>query len=280
MFVRLGAVGRRPAAAERRTGCFHATAAEAYLFWEEDGVYLVRGGREIIIDPVPGADEQLLRLTILGIALGILLHQRGVLTLHSSAVAVNGAAIAFLGAKGAGKSAIAGALQAQGYPVVTDDIVALDVHAANGPLVLPGVPQLKLWPDVAAFLGHEPEALPRIHPQLGKRASSAGHDLSQVSWPLQGIYVLADGAGVEVEALQAQESFVEMIRHSYALRFLGEAGVTATHFRQCARVARSTPARRLVRPRSLSALPEVVRLVEEAAAGGMAGDATLGDVRH
>jgi hypothetical protein len=47
VFVRLGRVERRPSIAEAHVGCFHATATEAYLFWEEDGVYLVRQGREI-----------------------------------------------------------------------------------------------------------------------------------------------------------------------------------------------------------------------------------------
>jgi hypothetical protein len=228
----------------------------------------VRGGREIIVDTAPGADERLLSFTILGIALGILLHQRGVLTLHGSAVAIDGEAIAFLGAKGAGKSAIAAALEARGYPVVADDVAALDVHAAGGPLVLPGVPQLKLWPDVAALLGHEPDMLPRIHPLLEKLARLNDHELPQVSLPLQCIYVLADGARTEAETLKPQESFREMIRHSYALRFLGAAGANATHFQQCARLARSAPVRRLTRPRSLSALGDVVRLVEETAARG------------
>lgn len=266
VLVRLGAVERRPPAEEPCSGCFHASATEAYLFWEEDGVYLVRGGCEIVVDPVPGADERMLSLTVPGIALGILLHQRGLLTLHGSAVALNGAAIAFLGAKGAGKSATAAALQAQGYPLVADDVVALDVRAAGRPRVLPGVPQLKLWPDVSAFLGHEPETLSRIHPELEKLARPADHELPQAPMPLQGIYLLADGDGVAAETLEPQQSFVEILRQSYALRFVGTAGVTAAHFHQCAGLARATPVRRLSRPRSLSALPDVVRLVEQTAA--------------
>jgi hypothetical protein len=266
VFVRLRAIERRPAAGEPRTGCFHATAYEAYLFWEEDGVYLVRGGREIVVDPAPGANERLLSLVILGMAMGILLHQRGGLTLHGSAVAVDGAALAFLGAKGAGKSAIAAALEARGHQLVADDVVVLDVQAAGDPLVLPGVPQLKLWPDVAAFLGHEPDMMPRIHPQLQKRACLAGQELPQVPLRLQAIYILADGPHAQIEMLQGQESFLEMIRHSYALRFLGTAGLTAAQFQQCARLAGSTPVRRLSRPPSLAALPDVARLVEQTAA--------------
>jgi hypothetical protein len=75
---------------------------------------------------------------------------------------------------------------------VADDVVALDGYAADDPLMLPGVPQLKLWPDVAAFLGHEPETLRCIHPELEKRAHPVDHNFAEVLWPLRSIYVLAD----------------------------------------------------------------------------------------
>jgi hypothetical protein len=70
--VRFGKVERvRPEAP--RAGCIRATTREAYLFWEEAGAFLVRGGREIIIDPAPGVDERVLRLVVLGPAFGALL---------------------------------------------------------------------------------------------------------------------------------------------------------------------------------------------------------------
>jgi hypothetical protein len=263
VFVRLGRVNRMPPKAEHRGGCFHATSDEAYFFWEEGGVYLVRGGREIIVEPAPGVEEWMLCLVVLGVALGVLLHQRGLLTLHASAVAVDGAAVAFLGGKGAGKSTTAAALHIRGYSVVADDVVALDVGDTASPMLLPGVPRLKLWPEVAALLGDEPDALPRIHPQLEKRARLVAYESPQVPLPLRCIYVLAEGTHLAVETLQAREIFLEMVGHSYALRFLGTAGVTASHFHQCVRLANSVPVRRLKRPRSLSALPGVARLVRE-----------------
>jgi ABC-type glutathione transport system ATPase component len=74
------------------------------------GAFLVRGGREIMIDAVPGVDARTLRLSLLGPALALVLHQRGRFVLHASTVAVAGSAIAFLGEKGWGKSTIAAAL--------------------------------------------------------------------------------------------------------------------------------------------------------------------------
>jgi hypothetical protein len=260
--VRVGTVNRLPPEVKIHEGCFHATPREAYFFWKEDGMYLARDGREIIVDPAPDADEQVLRLVILGMALGAVLHQRGLLTLHGSAVVKGDLAVAFLGAKGTGKSATAAALHARGYDMIADEIVALDRAGAASLMVLPGFPQFKLWPDVAESLDVDPETLPRLHPQMEKRAHHIVHGFSQVPLPLRRIYVLDDGADLEIESLGPRQSFFELVQHSYALRFLGTAGVSAAHFRQCAHVARTVPVSRLKRPRSVSALSDVALLVE------------------
>jgi hypothetical protein len=262
--IRHAKVNRLPTIGEPSQGCFHATPDEAFFFWEEDGLYLVRGGREIIIDPSPHADEHLLRLAILGIAFGALLHQRGLLTLHASAVANNGGAIAFLGDKGAGKSIMAAVLHARGHDMMADDIVALDLGSTGDPMVLPGYPQLKLWWDAIAYLGDETEAWPRLHRQLEeKRSHRLLHGFSRVPLPLRHIYILAEGPCPAIEGLHTQEIFVELVRHSYALRFLGNPGATRLHFRQCVRLAGTVPIYRLKRPRSLAGLSDVARLVEE-----------------
>jgi len=269
-FIRLGKVNRFPSAAEPRAGCFHATSDEAYFFWEEYGVYLVRGGREIIVEPFPGAEEQTLRLVILGVALGVLLHQRGLLTLHASAVVVNGGAVAFMGEKRGGKSTTAAALHARGHGVVADDVVAIHMGDAGSPMVLPGFPQLKLWPEAVAALGDEPETLSRLHPQSEKRARSVACGFPQAPLPFRCIYVLDEGTHPEIESLQPQDAFVELMRHS-VLRLLGTRGATASHFRQCVGLARGVALYRLKRQRSLSMLPDLARLVEEHVACGVKG---------
>src|SRR2546421_132869 len=70
------------------------------------GAFLVRGGREIVVDPAPGVEARVLRLSILGPAFGLLLHQRGRFVLHASAVASGGGVLAFAGGSGWGKSTL------------------------------------------------------------------------------------------------------------------------------------------------------------------------------
>jgi hypothetical protein len=265
--VRLGSV--RPVAPEGdwTEGYVYGDAQEAYIYVEGVGSILVRGGREIVVDPAPGVEERVLRLFLLGGALGLLLHQRGLFVLHASAVAVHDAAAVFLGMSGEGKSTMAAAMHARGHAVMVDDVVAIDLSAAGRPLVLPAFPQLKLWPDATGLLGDRPEALSLLHPDEEKRARPARDGFSQQPLPLAGIYVLDEGACPEIEPLRPQEAFAELLCYSYAVGLLGPSASTPAHFRQCVDLAGRATISRLRRQRSLSALPEVAQFVEQHLAG-------------
>ncbi len=259
--VRLGRVKRFPSETTAAGSYFRATAEEAYLFWENVGAFLVLEGREIIADPVPGVEDRVLRLFILGPALGVLLHQRGLLVLHASAVELNGGAVAFLGGAGWGKSTLAAALYARGHGVMSDDVTAVELDGPR-PTALPGFPQLKLWPEAAAALGVSPATLARLHPQLEKRAYDASRGFPEAPLPLSRIYVLAEGMSQEVEPIRPQEALLELVRHSYGIRML-QAVRPSSHFRQCAALASTVPVCRLKVRCSLASLPDLARFVED-----------------
>jgi hypothetical protein len=181
--------------------------------------------------------------------------------LHASAVALDGGAVAFLGGPGWGKSTLAAALYARGHGILADDVTAVDADAGS-PMVFPGFPQLKLWPEAAAALGDAPETLPRIHPMLEKRARPAGRGFPEAPLPLRRIHVLARGPAHEIEPLRPQEALLELVRHSYCARLL-QALDARRHFLHCARLANCVPVCRLKGERSLSALPDLAHLVEE-----------------
>jgi hypothetical protein len=259
--IRLGNIERLPPKISGDEGYVDATTDEVYLFWKDVGAYLVRNGCEIVVDPLPSMDEQVTRLFLLGSALGVLIHQRGLLTLHASAVALNGGAVVFMGESGWGKSTTAAALHARGHNVLADDLVALDMSSTGAPTVLSGFPRLKLSPEPAAALGHDLEKLSVFHPEDERR--DCGVRFQPTSLPLVCIYVLGAGSRQTIELLRPQEAFVELVHHSYAIYFLKNAGATPAHFRQCARLAGVFPIYRLNRQLALSALPGIARLVEE-----------------
>jgi hypothetical protein len=194
----------------------------------------------------------------------VLLRQRGYLVLHASAVACRHRAAVFLGASGWGKSTLAAALHQRGFPFIADDVVAIDTGKAV-PVVLPGVPQVKLWPDAVAALHEDTAALPRVHPQFEKRVRPLSAPIVTEPAPLGRLYVLADGPAPALEPVAPREALVELLRHSYGARTLQHVRREA-HFLQCAAVARAVPVARLAYPRALERLPEAIRLVEADAA--------------
>src|SRR5262249_25392258 len=68
------------------------------------GQFLIRRGREILLDCPPGTDERLLRLQVTGACLAALLIQRGHLVLHANTILMDNGCVAFVGHRGAGKS--------------------------------------------------------------------------------------------------------------------------------------------------------------------------------
>ncbi len=236
-------------------------ATETYFAWKGLGAFLVREGREIVVDPHPDAPADELRLPLLGVVLGILLHQRGRFTLHASAVAVDGGAIAFIGQKGAGKSTTAAALLKRGHALLTDDVLALDVGESGDIMAYPAFPQIKLWPASAQGLGYTWSALARLSDDLDKRAVRSLDAFSRHPLPLRRIYHLADGSTLNAERLRGGRAFAALLSQSYAPRFLGSRASTPAFFDSLQALVRRVPAYRLQRPHDLAQLDDVAAYV-------------------
>ncbi len=238
---------------------------EAYLAWEEVGTFLVRGGREIIVDLIPNVEESIVRLFLLGAGLGMLLHQRGLFLLHASTVKLGDRAVSFMGDKGWGKSTTAGALRRRGHQLMTDDVTAIDMSNPQCPMVLPGYGQLKLWPESAIALGDDPELLPLLHPQLEKRDHLVKQDLALDPVPLKQIYLLGGGARLAIENLLPQQALAAVMHNWYCARFgsqMLQAINLSDHFQRCTKLIERVPLFCLQREDSLAALDEIAQLVE------------------
>jgi HPr Serine kinase C-terminal domain len=245
---------------------FEITSDEAFFSWPQLGKFRVRDGKEIVIDPNQGVEERMLRLPLLGTILAVLLHQRGHLVLHASAVAIDGEAVVFVGNKGRGKSTMAATLYRRGHELIADDVVALAFE--NGrPIVVPGYPQFKLYPEaVAASLGDDHKYLPELAEGYEKLGRRIGDRFARQPLPLNSIYVLGLGPIATITSIDPQTALLGLIRNSYMARFGKQllTGVEASsHLRQCTRLVRQVPVLRLERPNSLALLPSVARLVEE-----------------
>jgi dephospho-CoA kinase len=181
--------------------------------------------------------------------------------LHASSIAINGSAIAFLGMSGWGKSTLAEAFHIQGYNILTDDLLAIQMRTGH-PIVLPGFPQTKLWPDVATSLGYSVENLPRIHSYSEKRVHCLNEAFSQTACALKCLYVLADGCQHKIEVLTLRDALLELLKHAHGVTVLKIPDLAESNFSQCTDLVKHVPICRLKRPRSLSQLSNSVRLVE------------------
>ena len=151
---------------------------------------------------------------------------------------------------------------------MTDDVAAINLESVTKPILIPGFPQIKLWPEaLTAALGNDPESLNRIHPEVEKRACPTLDNFLQAPLTLKRIYVLCKGSRPEIKPLQPQEAVVQLIANSFIPMLLGnkflQSSKAALHLRQCSSLAQNLPIYSLERPRSLDLLPDVARLVEE-----------------
>jgi hypothetical protein len=115
--------------------------------------FLIARGQEITVELEPNATERDAAGFVLGPAFGILLHQRGALVLHGSAVASDGRAIAICGLSGAGKSTLAAALCREGCSFAADDVCVVGLNGKREPIVLADGRQLKLGLESISKLG-------------------------------------------------------------------------------------------------------------------------------
>jgi len=236
-----------------------------YFFWPAAGKFLAREGNEIVIDPLPGIEQSILRLFLLGAVLAAILHQRGLLVLHASALAVEDNALVFMGEKGQGKSTLAASLHRQignETKILADDIVAVDLKGSGEGFVLPGFPQMKLSQEVISLLRIEEDNTVPLHPIVQKTAYRPRR-FSTKSITLRNIYVLNYGDRTSLEPLTRQEAFLELVRHSFLGRHVAATGQAAKHFAQCTEIANSVPVERLTRPRSLALLPSLASFISE-----------------
>lgn len=253
-----------PSIVDREPSVFVDTGSDQFLAWGMVGAFRVGGEGLIEVDPNPDVSDALVSLPLLGAVMATLLHRRGLIVFHASAVSVRGRGIALLGDKGAGKSTTAGALVAANHRLISDDIVALDCGRDGVSVVLPANAELKLWPDSGKRLGSAGlEQIGRLHAHIDKARYTLAHKVDKPV-KLERLYLLERSDEPRVRVLPASEALSQLLRHTYMARF-GERGLgphLPKYFRRAAQLVREGKVRVLEVPRGLDRLDEISPLVE------------------
>lgn len=226
------------------------------------GKFLIRHGKEILIDQEPNIDAKILSPCILGSAMSVLLQQRGFLVLHASCVVINNSAVAFLGNSGEGKSTICSAFHTCGHKILTDDVMAVRIEQ-DGIWVVPSIPEIKLRSDSAALMNYREGTLSPIHPLTKKVVHQIQSGFLTQPVPLKQIYVLAKGEQNQIQPLSSQNAFIELVRHTRAVKTLRSQALEQAHFQKCVTLAQNVNISKLFRKFTLSDIFNVVELVEK-----------------
>ena len=101
-----------------------------------------------------------MRLYLLGSAMGMLLHQRGLFRSTPMPSRSTARRFAFMGHSGAGKSTLAAWFHDEGYRILADDVSVIGFGEGGQPTVRPGLPRLRLWRDALDATGRDPGDIP------------------------------------------------------------------------------------------------------------------------
>jgi hypothetical protein len=198
----------------------------------------------------------------------LLVRLDGVVVLQASAVAVVGAALAFLGASGMGKSSLAGGFVAEGAVLLADDFVV--VRDDRGRYVTTAAyAGLRLWPDSATHLAGDAEALDEVADYQDKRRWPLPHPAGTADVPLAALVVLGgeppagDGADCTVGLVLGTDAF--RLAYGQAIRVRrGDRASQAAEMDWFARLVEAVPVLYLEHRRDYDALPAVVAEVRAA----------------
>lgn len=260
VFVRRGAVPRSLEAPTAQGVLFEAARDQYLLCLEGTARYLVRQGREIIVEADRDSRDPLFRAIFFGSVLTALLHQRGVLVLHGGIVVGAHGAVILAGNSAAGKSTTLAALVLSGFRVLADDLAAVSPGSGGGVTVQPSVPHLALWQDAVARLGLADQGLARARADAGKYLLPVPSNIAPGPEPLAGIVILELNNGREVtkERLRDSALFTAVRAQTRNLLVVKGLELLESHFRLVATIADRVPVWRVTRPNGVDSVEPVV----------------------
>lgn len=241
-----------------------------YLQWSGLFEFLISpDGRRIACHSLNGASRETFQTYLLGQVLSFALLKQGIEPLHATVVVVNQQAVAFLGDSGYGKSTLGAAFLQAGHTLLTDDLLVL-TNRDGCFIAHPGLPRIKLFPDIAkALLGSQVTGTP-MNPQTPKLVIPlASQQASNAAAPLQAIYMLrppttdAPLTRVTITPLSQRRACLDLLANTFNPVIVNPDRLTR-QFNLAIRLAAAVPIKSLSFPKDLSRLPAVVEAIQGA----------------
>ena len=217
--------------------------------------FYVGNGNQICIAPDPKADEDSIRIFLLGPALGILLLQRGLLVLHGNAIKIGPYCMVCVGDSGLGKSTLAAGFMQRGYSVLSDDVVPINTSIE----AIPGFPRIKIWQDTADHFRINTQNLKYIRPNIPKFNLPLNAAFHPTPLPVRWIYSLhaKDEEKITLAPLNGMDCFQSIYNNLYNATFM-QRFMAKEHLDICSKLTRKISMVRVTRPTKISSLDMLI----------------------
>jgi hypothetical protein len=255
---------------DRRSWIHQHELASGWSYLRFDGLFeflVSPRGNRIIYGFLGAVPLESFQTYALGRVISFALVKMGCEPLHAAAVVVDGRAVAFMGASSFGKSSLAACFVADGYRLLTDDVLRLDWRGSHY-VAFPGPPRLKLLPSVARKFVRGAEAGVVMNPREAHTKSPKRVFLLSPTQcvstpvPLGAIYAVTAPREVyrkqqiKLGALSPLQALVKVLAFTHNDKLIDSNRLTR-QLDAARRLIAAVPVRSLAYPRVLASLTEV-----------------------
>jgi hypothetical protein len=227
--------------------------------------YSIKQGKTIIVDPDPGSAIEDVNIYLLGTAFGVLLHQRGILPIHGSAVLNGNEAVIFAGDTAAGKSTLVAGCAVRGYGVVSDDISALSLNNTSKITISPGIPHIKLCEDALKFFDLKKQIHSTSLNQEKYKVNILKAGFIFEPSVLNKIIIIepSERSDFLTTEIYGTEKFQKLMKHTYRPWAVHKLGLTSNHIKLVAKIASNIRVFCVKRPVRQSSIDLFIDYIEE-----------------
>ncbi|HZU75645.1 MAG TPA: hypothetical protein VFA70_02705, partial [Dehalococcoidia bacterium] len=239
--------------------------AAGLQYWARDiaQFWIEPSGAAVWYRVAPGAAAADVEHMLAGPVLGLALQVQGQVQMHAGAVVVDGAAVAFAAPHGFGKSTLAAAFVRAGYPLLSDDVLPLDLRD-GACRALHSLPRIKLWGDSLTALGEDEQRYETVLSGYPKRRVTVGRHWGEAApegAPLAAVYLLAPhpnpAATIVISDVEPAPAVLQLVGNMYLAETLcGRRAVQALD--AAVQLAATTRVRALSYYRGYAELPALM----------------------
>lgn len=240
---------------------YHQLTADSFVFSTPRGVRMHYAlGQGVTMECPDASLQDECKLYLWGTVFGVVARLNGMMPFHASAVSGKHGAIAFSAPSGGGKSTLAMAMAAGGYPHICDDTLVI-FDGPGIPMAIPDGKAAKLWSDSLELSGAEP--VDEIGLMPGKFYASPPA-LAVEPEPLRDMIFLEWGDELKIERVSGSAKLEMIAAATYRGYIHSALGDRAFHQRTMLAMAQNVRVWKLQRPNELDSLTRSIDLIEEA----------------